>query len=253
MMAGSATPGAEHSVVARRGRRPPGSRSAGPAGYPRPPCPAPARRSAAAGAPSGPVVSRRSISASTRAGSAPPRSILLMKIAWARPGGARTHQRTTVCDWTPSTADTTRTAASSTARLRSTSAMKSEWPGVSMRLTWMSPTANDATFVRTVMPRRRSMSIESVRVVPSSMLPGAEMAPASSMSRSVRLVLPASTCARMPRLMVCATVPLLQKSGRDCRQSSSRSHLGDLRSSRQVTVHYLPDPAPLRNPFSACS
>ena len=100
-----------------------------------------------------------------------------ISVGTARRRSAR--QRTTVCDWTPSTAETTRTAASSTARLRSTSAMKSEWPGVSMRLTWTSPTANDATFVRTVMPRRRSMSIESVRVVPSSTLPGAEMAPAS--------------------------------------------------------------------------
>ena len=55
-----------------------------------------------------------------------------------RHGTARrrsTRHRTTVCGCTPSTAETTSTAASRTARLRSTSAMKSEWPGVSMRLT----------------------------------------------------------------------------------------------------------------------
>jgi hypothetical protein len=81
------------------------------------------------------AVSRRPISPSTRAGSAPPRSILLMKMSVGTAKRRSARQRTTVCDWTPSTADTTRTAASSTARLRSTSAMKSEWPGVSMRLT----------------------------------------------------------------------------------------------------------------------
>ena len=38
-------------------------------------------------------------------------------------------QITTVCGWTPSTDDSTSTAASSTTRERSTSAMKSGWPG----------------------------------------------------------------------------------------------------------------------------
>ena len=40
-----------------------------------------------------------------------------------------------VCGCTPSTAEITSTAPSSTLRTRSTSAMKSGWPGVSIRLT----------------------------------------------------------------------------------------------------------------------
>ena len=60
---------------------------------------------------------------------------MLMKIAAGTARRRSTRHRTTVCGCTPSTAETTRTAASRTARLRSTSAMKSECPGVSMRLT----------------------------------------------------------------------------------------------------------------------
>ena len=80
--------------------------------------------------------------------------------------------------------------------------MKSGRPGVSSRLTTTSPSANDVTAARMLMPRRRSMSSESVRVVPASTLPGASRAPASNSRRSVRLVLPASTWATMPRLRV---------------------------------------------------
>jgi len=43
---------------------------------------------------------------------------------------------------------------------------------------------------------------DSVWVVPASTLPTRSMAPAEKRSRSVRVVLPASTCARMPRLSV---------------------------------------------------
>ncbi len=53
--------------------------------------------------------------------------------------------RSGVWGCTPSTADTTSTAPSSTFRTRSTSAMKSGWPGVSMRLTARSPMAKEAT------------------------------------------------------------------------------------------------------------
>src|SRR6266699_1033914 len=63
------------------------------------------------------------------------------------------------------------------------------------------------------MPRRRSMSIESVRVVPASTLPSSGMAPASYSSRSVRLVLPASTCARIPRLRVLTERHVLRVGG----------------------------------------
>ena len=48
-----------------------------------------------------------------------------------------------VCGCTPSTAEITSTAPSSTLSTRSTSAMKSGWPGVSIRLTVTSSIAND--------------------------------------------------------------------------------------------------------------
>jgi len=80
---------------------------------------------------------------------------------------------------TPSVPDTTRTAASSTASARSTSATKSEWPGVSTRLTGRPSTTKDATALRIVMPRRRSSAMVSVTVVPASTLPGSAITPAS--------------------------------------------------------------------------
>src|SRR5689334_9242601 len=98
------------------------------------------------------------------------------------------------------------------------------------------------------MPRRRSMSIESVRVVPASTLPSSLMAPASNRRRSVRLVLPASTCARIPRLSVC-TGRLLQESGRDGQRCGRCSHLGYLLE-KIVTDDQLPlSPAFSRNRF----
>src|SRR3954465_8542045 len=48
------------------------------------------------------------------------------------------------------------------------------------------------------MPRARSSSNVSVCVVPLSTLPTDVMTPVSKRMRSVRLVLPASTCARIP-------------------------------------------------------
>jgi energy-converting hydrogenase B subunit Q len=104
---------------------------------------------------------------------------------------------------TPSTAETTSTAPSSTFSTRSTSAMKSGWPGVSIRLTVTSPMAKDTTADLMVMPRRRSRSRKSVWVLPSSTLPGSSMTPAAYSSRSVRVVLPASTCAKIPRFNIC--------------------------------------------------
>ena len=146
--------------------------------------------------------SRRAIASTTRSGSAPARSILLTKIRVGTRSRRSARNSSGVCGWTPSTAETTRTAPSSTSRTRSTSAMKSGWPGVSTRLTARSPTRNEATADRIVMPRSRSSSSESVWVVPASTLPTRSMAPVVKRSRSVRVVLPASTWARMPRLSV---------------------------------------------------
>ncbi len=86
---------------------------------------------------------------------------------------------TRVCACTPSTAETTSTAPSSTASARSTSAMKSGWPGVSIRLTVTSSIANETTAALIVMPRRRSSARESVCVFPSSTLPGSSTMPAA--------------------------------------------------------------------------
>ena len=84
-----------------------------------------------------------------------------------------------VCDCTPSTAETTSTAPSSTLSTRSTSAMKSGWPGVSIRLTVTSSIANDTTADLIVIPRCRSSASESVWVLPSSTLPISSMTPAA--------------------------------------------------------------------------
>ncbi len=157
-------------------------------------------------------VSRAVIWSSTRPGSAPRRSILLMKMTVGMPSRRRVRISTRVCDCTPSTAEITSTAPSSTLSTRSTSAMKSGWPGVSMRLTVTSPMANDTTADLIVMPRCRSSASVSVWVLPSSTRPIWPMTPASNSSRSVRLVLPASTCARMPKFRMLAKRHVLRMS-----------------------------------------
>ena len=87
--------------------------------------------------------------------------------------------RMRVCACTPSTAEITSTAPSSTLSTRSTSAMKSGWPGVSIRLTVTSPTTNETTADLMVMPRARSSARLSVWVSPPSTLPTWSMTPAA--------------------------------------------------------------------------
>ncbi len=88
--------------------------------------------------------------------------------------------RTRVCGCTPSTAESTSTAPSSTLSTRSTSAMKSGWPGVSIRLTVTSSSmTNETTADLIVMPRWRSSARVSVCVFPSSTLPISSMTPAA--------------------------------------------------------------------------
>jgi hypothetical protein len=101
-------------------------------------------------------VSRSAIARRTRSPSAPGRSILLTKTSVGTRSRCSARIRTRVCAWTPSTAETTSTAPSSTLRTRSTSAMKSGWPGVSIRLTVTSSIGNDTTADLIVMPRWRS-------------------------------------------------------------------------------------------------
>ena len=81
--------------------------------------------------------------------------------------------RQTVSDWgsTPSLPSKTATAPSSTRSERSTSTVKSTWPGVSMMLIWFlfqkQVTAADVI----VMPRSFSCSIQSVVEAPSWVSP----------------------------------------------------------------------------------
>ena len=153
---------------------------------------------------------RRSVTArSTASSRAPRRSILLTKTSVGTRSRRSVRIRTRVCAWTPSTAETTSTAPSSTLSTRSTSAMKSGWPGVSIRLTVTSSISNETTADLMVIPRCRSSASESVWVLPSSTLPISSMIPTVCSSRSVRLVLPASTCARIPRFSVCTACHVL--------------------------------------------
>jgi hypothetical protein len=87
--------------------------------------------------------------------------------------------KTRVCGCTPSTPDTTSTAPSRTLNTRSTSAMKSGCPGVSIRLTVRPPTSNETTADLIVMPRCCSSGRKSVCVVPLSTLPTSSITPAA--------------------------------------------------------------------------
>ncbi len=68
--------------------------------------------------------------------SAPTRSILLMKQMRGTLYLSAWRQTVSLCGSTPLTASNTATAPSSTRRDRSTSMVKSTWPGVSMMLIW---------------------------------------------------------------------------------------------------------------------
>jgi hypothetical protein len=133
---------------------------------------------------------------------APLRAILFAKMRVGMFNRRSVRINTRVCACTPSTAETTSTVPSSRLNARSTSAMKSGWPGVSIRLTVTPSMTNETTADLIVMPRWRSSARESVCVLPSSTLPTSSMIPAAWSSRSVRVVLPASTCARIPRFKV---------------------------------------------------
>ena len=81
--------------------------------------------------------------------------------------------RQTVSDWgcTPATASNTATAPSSTRSERSTSAVKSTWPGVSMMLMRWSFQKQVVAAEVMVIPRSCSCSIQSMVAVPSCTSP----------------------------------------------------------------------------------
>src|SRR3712207_4221906 len=182
---------------------------------------------------------------------APARSILLAKMRVGTPSRPSVLIRIRVCGCTPSTAETTSTAPSRTPRTRSTSAMKSGWPGVSIRLTVTSPTTNDTTADLIVKPRCRSSAKESVLVFPSSTRPISSMTPAAWSSRSVRVVLPASTCAKIPRFKVLTELHVLRVGGNsplDRHESSahlllpgprSEEHTSELQSRQYLVCRLL--------------
>ncbi len=107
-----------------------------------------------------------------------------------------------VCACIPSFADITSIAPSSILKVRSTSAIKSMCPGVSMILIFVLSQITDVVEALTVIPLRFSISIESVIVLPSSTLPHSSVAPLKKSKFSVMEVFPASICARIPILII---------------------------------------------------
>ena len=132
----------------------------------------------------------------------PVRSTLFTTSSVGMPIFSRARHSSLVWACTPSTAESTSTAPSSTVRLRSTSPKKSTWPGVSIRFTRTPLYSSEMEAARTEMPRRRSTSSQSVWVVPSSTLPAWRMLPLRSSSCSVTVVFPASAWAKMPKFRI---------------------------------------------------
>ncbi len=99
--------------------------------------------------------------------SAPTRSILLMKQMRGTLYLSACRQTVSDCGSTPWTASNTAQAPSRTRSDRSTSMVKSTWPGVSMMLSRWSRQKQVVAAEVMVMPRSRSCSIQSMTVVPS--------------------------------------------------------------------------------------
>ena len=87
--------------------------------------------------------------------------------------------RQTCSDWgsTPSLPSKTATAPSSTRSERSTSTVKSTWPGVSMMLIWFSFQKQVTAAEVMVIPRSFSCSIQSVVAPPSWVSPTLRLIP----------------------------------------------------------------------------
>ena len=98
---------------------------------------------------------------------APTRSILFMKAMRGTRYLSAWRQTVSDCGCTPATASNTATAPSSTRSERSTSAVKSTWPGVSMMLMRWSFQKQVVAAEVMVIPRSCSCSIQSMVAVPS--------------------------------------------------------------------------------------
>ncbi len=99
--------------------------------------------------------------------SAPVRSILLMKAIRGTLYLSAWRQTVSDCGSTPATESKTAIAPSRTRRLRSTSTVKSTWPGVSMMLMRWSFHSHAVAAEVIVMPRSCSCSIQSMTAAPS--------------------------------------------------------------------------------------
>ena len=99
--------------------------------------------------------------------SAPTRSILLMNAMRGTRYLSAWRHTVSDCGSTPPTEQNTATAPSSTRRERSTSMVKSTWPGVSMMLTRWSRQKQVVAAEVMVMPRSCSWTIQSMVAVPS--------------------------------------------------------------------------------------
>ena len=111
--------------------------------------------------------SRSRIMSMQRGKSAPIRSILLTKQMRGTLYLSAWRQTVSDCGSTPATASNTATAPSSTLSERSTSMVKSTWPGVSMMLMRWSRQKQVVAADVIVMPRSCSCSIQSMVALPS--------------------------------------------------------------------------------------
>ena len=102
---------------------------------------------------------------------APTRSILFMKAMRGTLYLSAWRHTVSDCGCTPATASNTATAPSSTRSERSTSAVKSTWPGVSMMLMRWSRQKQVVAAEVMVIPRSCSCSIQSMTAVPSCTSP----------------------------------------------------------------------------------
>mmetsp|Transcript_22354 Transcript_22354/g.69164 ORF Transcript_22354/g.69164 Transcript_22354/m.69164 type:complete len:213 (+) Transcript_22354:1482-2120(+) len=102
---------------------------------------------------------------------APMRSILLTKMSRGTPYLSAWRHTVSDCGSTPDTESRQHTAPSSTLSARSTSSVKSTWPGVSMMLMRWSFHAQVVAADVMVMPRSCSCSIQSMVALPSCTSP----------------------------------------------------------------------------------
>src|SRR5918994_1046589 len=103
--------------------------------------------------------------------SAPTRSSLLTKQMRGTPYLVACRHTCSDCGSTPATPSNTATAPSSTRSDRSTSTVKSTWPGVSMMLIWWSFQKQVVAAEVMVMPRSCSWTIQSMVAAPSCTSP----------------------------------------------------------------------------------